>query len=108
MRASSIIKTQKNILGEIEKDIPELKDAFTKIIESSGRKVDKSQLDKTVTPAWIVQEANHNVYLGNYVRSVTEKVAPRFTLKSERGNIKFLQKDNGPYRSNLQSTIAFK
>lgn len=103
------IQTHKLIADQIKEDLPKHREFIRQWIEFRGEKINEAAL-KNVNVDTIKALAEKDVFYGNYIKAISEKVAPRFGLKtlfSESGELKFVP-EPGHFKSNLLSVVNYK
>ena len=93
------IARMNEIIAEVDKDLPVLKQVLQKVRPDLPPNVIES-LDAQM----FVKGAAIDPHMGNYLKAVTDRIVPRFNLASERGTLRFSKSEQGvPLKSNLQA-----
>lgn len=108
------VQRMKEVMAYVEKDLPKIKEALGEVaVVKYGEGKVPSVATKWINeldPVKVVQEAQNNIYFGNYLKAVTDKVVPRFgpgSLSSEMGALRF-SLEPGNLKSNLQAVSQYK
>lgn len=108
------VQRMKEVMAYVEKDLPKIKEALGEVaVVKYGEGKVPSVATKWINeldPVKVVQEAQNNIYFGNYLKAVTDKVVPKFgpgSLSSEMGALRF-SLEPGNLKSNLQAVSQYK
>lgn len=89
------------ILDAVEKDVPKLREVLRRWRPDVPEFIVEGMSAKD-----FINSAQYNPFFGNYLKAVENRVAPRFTLKTERGQAGFKKKSPIELKENPPKTAT--